>query len=256
MPEMLINRDALVLTPDGEFGKVTHVIIAPETKEVTDLVVAHAGGETMVPIADVLSAKGDRVILRRHRAQYESANGFDRGDYHGVEEQDAREQSEQRALHGGGPLLSATDDAVEVGSALAQATERLDAGPRRLQLREEQLRIETRPEHVGTVSVGTRLVEHVETLTEPVREERVIVERLPGDGRVLIDGAELRGGESIDVMILKERVEVAKDMFVIEEVTVRKEIVEHEQQVEETLRKEELDIQETGNLVIAQPDGR
>jgi uncharacterized protein (TIGR02271 family) len=266
MSDFTIQRDANVLAPDGETGRVTHVIVAPETREVTDLVVAHNGRESLIPMADVLSAGANGVQVRGALSSYEAAATFERARYHPLDEAEAAPASQHRTLHGGAPLLSANGDAVEVGEPGEQPTQRLaggapvspgtDDGSERLLLRQERLRIATEQQQVGVLSVGTRLVEHLETLTVPVREERILVERRPGEDRVVFGETELREGESIEIPIFKERLEVAKELVVIEEVTVRKEVVEREQRIQETLRREELDLHERGDLVMSRSDGR
>jgi len=116
-------------------------------------------------------------------------------------------------------------------------------GTQRLQLMEERLQATKQREQAGTVTLGKRIVEHTETMNVPVREERVVIERTAGDGRPAA-GQELREGEAIDVPVMRETVNVEKQPYVREEVGVRKEAVERTQQVQDTVRREELDVKD------------
>jgi len=140
-----------------------------------------------------------------------------------------------------------------------QETERVDhshelyqrpaQGAQRLQLMEERLRAVTQQEQAGTVRLGKRIVEQQETVTVPVREERVIIERTPVEGQPRADDQQLRDGEMIEVPVMRERVEVEKEAVVTEEVQVRTEVAEHEEQVQETVRREELVVEDPAHLV-------
>lgn len=262
--EMNIQRNARVVAPDGEVGRVRHVVVDPQTREVTDLVVGHDGREWMVPISAVASVEGDRVRLRSPWSEFEAAGVFDRNAFVGVDDEEAERESQQRAVRGGAPLRAANDDAVDVGVAgqAPVAPERPVGGqervisretPYRLQLKAEQLHVTKRPEQVGAVRISKRVVEHTETITVPVREERLLIECLPGSGKVMIGDRELREGESMELTLIRERVTVGKDVVVSEDVAVRKETVEFDEQVQETVRKEELVVDRTGELAVENP---
>ena len=45
MADMNIQLNARVEASDGEIGRVKHVVVDPDTKEATDLVVADGGNE-------------------------------------------------------------------------------------------------------------------------------------------------------------------------------------------------------------------
>jgi uncharacterized protein (TIGR02271 family) len=81
-----------------------------------------------------------------------------------------------------------------------------------------------------------------------VREERVVIERTPGSGQPA-GGTQLREGETIDVPVMKERVKAEKEVVVADEVSVRKETTERTQPVQETLRREELTVDDPDHVV-------
>ena len=135
---------------------------------------------------------------------------------------------------------------VEHSDALYQ---RPAQGAQRLQLLEERLRAVTQQEQAGVVRLGKRIVERQETVYVPVREERVVIERTPVAGQPRADDQELRDGETIDVPVMRERAAVEKETVVTEEVNVRTEATERQEQVHETVRSEELVVEDPAQLV-------
>ncbi len=111
----------------------------------------------------------------------------------------------------------------------------------RLQLMEERLRANKERYQAGAVKLGKRVIEHNETLNVPVREERVVIERTPVNSATRASG-EIDEDETVEVPVMKERVNVEKQPFVREEVGLRKEAVETNRQVQDTVRREELDV--------------
>jgi uncharacterized protein (TIGR02271 family) len=121
----------------------------------------------------------------------------------------------------------------------------------RIQLREERPVVQTQQEQAGEVRVGTHVTEREETVEVPVREERVVIERTPVQGEAR--GGEITGrDETIDVPVMRERADVEKETVVTEEVNVRTEATERQEQVQTTLRKEELDVQGDEGVVTDQ----
>lgn len=392
---MNIRRDVRVETPDGQIGRVKHVIVDPQTREVTDLVVRHDGADWMVPIGAVATVEGDHVRLRAGQRPFHLMQSFSRDQFHEVDEDEAIEESEEQAEHGGAPLLDANDDAVQVGrlpGAAAPAghaaeaygpigdpdnpyrlqptlerprtawapgyaapaaaivpdptTDRIawtpgadgggalggaliegvpvvtsdgeplgtvgevaadrfkvnapmardywlpasaitgtapggdvivkygkeqlegaktpgpddedlpDTGhlrardPGRMQLREERLQLSKHDAQTGAVRLSKRIVEHVETVEVPVTEEWLVVERVPGAGRVVIDGRELGEGEYCEFPLRVERVQVTKEVVATEDILVYKQVAEHTEQVRETVRKEELVVDDPHGYVV------
>jgi len=191
MADMNIQRSAKVMASDGEIGKVTHVIVDPRTKEVTELVVEGKNGQSTVPMSAVSKVEGDRVMLNGAGAQF-SSRRFDREQYHPVDEGTVRAESEHTASRGGAPLLDAKKNEVEVGGRQQAAPEPRrepmqparaeQEGGYRLQLRQEHLTASKERQQAGTVEVGKRVVEHQESVEVPLTEERVVIERTAATG--------------------------------------------------------------------------
>lgn len=142
-----------------------------------------------------------------------------------------------------------TAEDVAFTSDRAAAHERREADAPTLRLLDERLVVTKAEEQVGTVRLLKRVVEREETFTVPVREERLLIERLSGSGQVLLNGIELVEGEPLEIVLTTERVIVQKEAVAIEEVSARVEVVEREEQVREILRREELVVEDTQGLV-------
>lgn len=121
-----------------------------------------------------------------------------------------------------------------------------------LRLYEERLIANKRRVKTGEVTVGKYVETETERVSIPVEKERVVIERVtPTDaGRPVAPGeATFREGEVARMEIYEETPDVQKEAFVREEVKVRKEVDREIVTAEETVRREELDIN-TGNLPV------
>jgi uncharacterized protein (TIGR02271 family) len=116
-----------------------------------------------------------------------------------------------------------------------------------LELREEQLRVAKEQEQAGAVRLGKRVEEHTEQVDVPLREERVVIERHPGNGQAA--GAITDTDEAIEVPAMRERAVVDKEAVVREEVAARTEAVEHTERVQDTVRREELVVDGDGDTI-------
>jgi uncharacterized protein (TIGR02271 family) len=126
------------------------------------------------------------------------------------------------------------------------------AGKTRLRRYEEQLQAQTTPQQVGEVTVTKRVVEDHQTIEVPVRREEVRVERRPLDGSATYDAngavgdqnasAEAFQGDTIRVPVMEEQVQVQKVARPVEEVEISKVTTQDTRQVDDTIRREEFDV--------------
>ncbi len=114
-----------------------------------------------------------------------------------------------------------------------------------LRLYEERLIASTRRRKTGEVAIG----KHVETDTArvavPVEKERVVIERVtPTDAGRAVSAreADFREGEVARVELHEETPEIRKEAFVREEVRVKKVVDQDTVETQETVRREELDV--------------
>ena len=118
-----------------------------------------------------------------------------------------------------------------------------------LRLREEQLNVNKERVQAGEVRLHKDVVEEQKTVNVPVTHEEVYVERRPvTDGQV--DNTPIGQDETIRVPVSEEQVEVNKNTVVTGEVAVGKRAVQENQQVSDTVRREEARLDESGNPVV------
>jgi uncharacterized protein (TIGR02271 family) len=116
----------------------------------------------------------------------------------------------------------------------------------RVPVREEQLRASTSVSEAGAVEVNKNVVEQEQQLDVPVTREEVDVRRVrvdrPASGD---DGATMDGG-TIRVPVHAETVDVTKEQRVVEEIEISKRPVTETQRVSDTVRREEVDVDDSG----------
>jgi uncharacterized protein (TIGR02271 family) len=187
----------------------------------------------------------------------------------GISEEDARHF--EQGFKQGGILVT-----VDAGARSAEARQSLlesgaDLGPtartagattgfagtsdqERLELREEQLQVETREKQAGEVRVRKEVVTEQRNIEVPVTREEVVIERHAGSGREASDEA-IGADEEIRIPLMEEEVDVKKRAVVREEVSVGKRPVKETKNVSETVRREEARIDREGGTDIRPFEG-
>ena len=121
-----------------------------------------------------------------------------------------------------------------------------------LKLYEERLIANKRRVKTGEVTIGKHVETETERVSVPIEKERVVIERVtPTDaGRAVTPGeVDFREGEVARMEVYEETPEIRKEAFVREEVKVKKVVDQQTVNAEETIRREELDVN-TGNLPV------
>ena len=121
---------------------------------------------------------------------------------------------------------------------------------RTVQLREEELQARKTQVQTGSVHLGKDVVEEQRTMEVPVTREEVYVERHPVDRRPADRPISETESESIRVPVTEERVEVDKQPVVYEEVGVGKQVTQERRQVSDTVRREELRMENEGDVDV------
>ncbi|MCA1644291.1 MAG: YsnF/AvaK domain-containing protein [Chloroflexi bacterium] len=116
-----------------------------------------------------------------------------------------------------------------------------------LRLREEELQARKSSVEAGSVHLGKEVVEEQRTLDVPVTREEVTIERHPIDRRLSDQPIDNTERETVRVPVREEQVEVEKKPFVYEEVEVGKRVTRETQQVSDTVRREELRVDNEGD---------
>jgi uncharacterized protein (TIGR02271 family) len=186
----------------------------------------------------------------------------------GVPDEDAKHF--ERGFQEGGVLVT-----VEAGANATRARQALiesgaDLGPAhatmqssgtaashgadRLELREEQLDVDTEEVQAGEVRLRKEVVTEQRTIDVPVTREEVVIERHDASGRPAAQGA-VGAEEDIRIPLMEEEVRVEKTPVVREEVTARKRQVQDTERVSETVRREEARIETQGDTHISETRG-
>lgn len=205
---------------------------------------------------NAVQQSGGRLVVSRDAAHYDDPDDMmdDRTTARTFDTTDRHDDQRERGVM---TEMRSHDDHERMATGVAPAARlSADDDEEALRLREERLRVEKDVEDAGAVRLGKRVVDRTETVEVPVREERLVVERVPGSGEVVADGTELREGESIEVPLKREEARVEKETVDAGEVRLRKETVERREQVSENLRREELDVDDPDNLTSRQRDIR
>jgi uncharacterized protein (TIGR02271 family) len=121
-----------------------------------------------------------------------------------------------------------------------------------VRLYEERLVVDKDREKTGEVVVGKRVETETAKAAIPIEQERVVIERVASEdiGVATTPGADAFQDTTIRVDVYEETPEFRKEAFVREEVKIHKEVDREVVKTEETLRREELDIDTTGQPVI------
>lgn len=125
---------------------------------------------------------------------------------------------------------------------------RTETDATRMALHEEELTATKRERKIGEVEIEKDVVSEEKILEVPVTEERVRVERHAVDRAATGDDLAFEEG-TIEVPIMGEEVDVAKNVRVTEEIEIEKDAVQRTEQVAGTVRHEEVHVDETGTDV-------
>jgi uncharacterized protein (TIGR02271 family) len=121
-----------------------------------------------------------------------------------------------------------------------------------LKLYEERLIANKSRVKTGEVAIGKHVETETARVSVPVEHERVVIERTtPADaGRAVAPGeADFRNQEVARMEIYEETPDIRKEAVVREEVKVKKVVEQDTVEAQETLRREELDIDQSGDRI-------
>jgi uncharacterized protein (TIGR02271 family) len=136
--------------------------------------------------------------------------------------------------------------ASQQGSAMGGSQQLATGETAAIPVIEEQLQVGKREVQRGGVRVYQRMVETPVTETVNLREEHVNVERRPVDQPASTADLAAFQEKSIELRETGEEVVVQKTARVVEEVVIGKEVTQTQQQVNDTVRHTEVDIEQLG----------
>lgn len=139
---------------------------------------------------------------------------------------------------------------VDHGAAIShEQREKAYRTPDRLQLLEERLTVNKDRFVAGTVEIGKRVETRTEQVSVPLQREEVVIERHAVTDARPVEGAVLGSDHAtMRVDLEAERANVSKQAYVTEEVAVGKRSVTETQTVTETVGREVLDVNKTGEV--------
>lgn len=139
-------------------------------------------------------------------------------------------------------------------AALAGGRERQAEGgavaEERIPIVEEHIRVGKRTVETGGVRVQSRVVEAPVHEQVRLRDEQIEVERRPVSGESVArgDAGGLFRDRTVEMTETDEQAVVAKEAIVKEELVVRKDVSERQEQIDDTVRRTEVDVDKlTGN---------
>lgn len=122
-------------------------------------------------------------------------------------------------------------------------------GEQKVQLREEQLTANKQQVQAGEVGIHKNVVSEEKSINVPVNREEVYIERTPVSGTVPSD-TPIGQEETYRVPVSEEQVNVTKQPVVREELKIGKRVVQENQQVTDTVQREEAQIDRTGDVNV------
>jgi uncharacterized protein (TIGR02271 family) len=121
-----------------------------------------------------------------------------------------------------------------------------------LKLYEERLVSSKTRQKAGEAVISKHVETETATASVPVEKERVVIERMPGNGAtaVAVGEANFQAGEVARMEVYEEVPEFHKEAFVREEVKVSKVVDTETVTAQEQLRREEIDVDIDGHPVV------
>ncbi len=131
-----------------------------------------------------------------------------------------------------------------------------DQNHQTFKLYEERLIASKTRVKTGEVAIGKHVETETARVSVPIEKERVVIERVTpaNPGTALPPGEiDFHEGEVARIELYEETPDIHKEAFVREEVRVRK-VVDHDTvEAQETIRREELDVNTQGQPVVNEP---
>jgi uncharacterized protein (TIGR02271 family) len=117
-----------------------------------------------------------------------------------------------------------------------------------LELHKEELDINKNKVDAGEVILSKNVVEEQKTVDVPVMHEEVVIKRTPVSNERT--DASISSEETLHIPVSQEQVDVNKYTVTTEEISASKRQVEETQQIQETLKREEANVNTTGSVDI------
>lgn len=131
----------------------------------------------------------------------------------------------------------------EVNTTLA------DEGYQRIKLYAEKLTARKQNVQAGEVSLRKEVITETQSIDVPVTHEEVVIERRAVSGQTAATDADFKE-ETIRVPVMEEQVSLSKEAVVSGEVSIGKRQVTETQHLSDTVRREELRVDKSGDVDV------
>ena len=225
---------------EEEIGKIDGALVEDTTGRIRYLIV-DAGGwfsskEVLVP-AGLARIVGDDVFFDSlTKSQVEAMEVYDHDYQYSYKEQ--YEKDRQAFVADTVP----TEERVEIDDTHYDA-------PNTLELLEERLTVNKDRIVAGLVKVGKHVVTEERNVNVELEEEHANIQRTNVDRVTDRKIGDAGASETVEVELEAERARVGKETYVTEEVSVGKTTERHTETIVETIQREELDVNDEGNVV-------
>ena len=225
---------------EEKIGKIDGALVEDTTGRIRYLIV-DAGGwfsskEVLVP-AGLARIIGDDVFFDSlTKSQVEAMEVYDHDYQYSYKEQ--YEKDRQAFVADTVP----TEERVEIDDTHYDA-------PNTLELLEERLTVNKDRIVAGLVKVGKHVVTEERNVNVELEEEHANIQRTNVDRVTDRKIGDAGASETVEVELEAERARVGKETYVTEEVSVGKTTERHTETIVETIQREELDVNDEGNVV-------
>ena len=225
---------------EEKIGKIDGALVEDTTGRIRYLIV-DAGGwfsskEVLVP-AGLARIVGDDVFFDSlTKSQVEAMEVYDHDYQYSYKEQ--YEKDRQAFVADTVP----TEERVEIDETHYDA-------PNTLELLEERLTVNKDRIVAGLVKVGKHVVTEERNVNVELEEEHANIQRTNVDRVTDRKIGDAGASETVEVELEAERARVGKETYVTEEVSVGKTTERHTETIVETIQREELDVNDEGNVV-------
>lgn len=120
--------------------------------------------------------------------------------------------------------------------------------PQRIELREEKLRVDKERVNIGEVNIRKEVITENQTVQVPTTREELVIERHAVEPHRPASDPNFSKSEEIHVPLTEERVIVETQPEVVEEVLIDKRKIQQNQEVSETVRREEVTVDNEGQV--------
>jgi uncharacterized protein (TIGR02271 family) len=264
--QQLLSGGGNVISADGDkIGGIGQVFLDDETGNpewVTVRTGLFGAGESFVPLQGA-EVQGNDVHVAHSKDKVKDAPRISDSDGHLDEDEERKlyayygiSGSDYDSSYGTGEdAARSTTDSPDTRAEAGHDTSGRDADSA-MTRSEEQVRVGTEKREAGRVRLRKYVVTENVTTTVPVSREEVRIEREPitdANRDDAMSGPDISEDEH-EVVLHEEQVVVNKETVPVERVRAEKDVVTEHEQVDETVRKEQIEVDEDGQGRSARDD--